>query len=273
MGFCANCGKEVRDGDHFCMYCGTNLMSENDDYVFDGKIHKCPQCGEVLGSFAIACPTCGYEIVGKEATDSARRFYSDFKKANTVDEKDHLIRNFPIPNAKEDVLEFLIIASSNIYGEDEKDIFEAWISKLEQVYQKAQLLFKNEDLEKIEEMYQKCLCQIEKERRRKAIKFYFDLIINNIGAFIAFVLLLLALYMNVHHENASMVEFTCSIVLIISTATLGKRNSEFLDFVFHGAVGLLFLIVSYLFYNGSLLELAGGLTIIISAICYFKKLK
>ena len=42
-----------------------------------------------------------------------------------------MIRNFPIPNAKEDIIEFMILASSNILGEDERDIYVAWIVKFE----------------------------------------------------------------------------------------------------------------------------------------------
>lgn len=58
------------------------------------------------------------------------------------EQKYNLIVNFPVPNTKEDLLEFMILISSNIDSKKELDDLEtkAWISKLEQVYEKANLV-------------------------------------------------------------------------------------------------------------------------------------
>lgn len=103
--------------------------------VFEGEIHKCPNCGEVLQSFVINCPTCGHEFRGAKNSTSVREFAAKLeeiersrpvkkfglKKAlanqTEVSETDlrkiSLIRSFVIPNTKEDLLEFLVLASSN----------------------------------------------------------------------------------------------------------------------------------------------------------------
>lgn len=67
-----------------------------------------------------------------------------------------LIRNYPIPNTKEDIFEFMILASSNISGDNSFSLSEAWKSKFEQGYQKAKLLFCDEpEFEKIQTLYEK----------------------------------------------------------------------------------------------------------------------
>ena len=52
-----------------------------------------------------------------------------------------IIRNFYIPNTKEDIYEFVILATSNMnsYNYD----YEAWDVKPQQAYQKATLSFGN----------------------------------------------------------------------------------------------------------------------------------
>ena len=66
MLICSNCSKEMNDDDKFCANCGMQVKENNSDnkrkIVFDGTIHKCPNCGEVLNSFAANCPACGFEL-------------------------------------------------------------------------------------------------------------------------------------------------------------------------------------------------------------------
>ena len=110
---------------------GQPYKSKQRETVYEGNIHKCTHCGETLDSFAVSCPACGYGIRGKRAADSVQEFYSDLRTTQTTVQKGHMIRNFPIPNAKEDIIESMILASSNILGEDERDIYVAWIVKFE----------------------------------------------------------------------------------------------------------------------------------------------
>ena len=52
MSYCQKCGKELAESARFCMNCGTPVMYDKQDntnrkQVYDGVIHKCPNCGEI----------------------------------------------------------------------------------------------------------------------------------------------------------------------------------------------------------------------------------
>ena len=172
--------------------------SEQRQVVYDGKIHKCPNCGEVLNSFVANCPSCGYELRNISNPDSIKELYRKLEllEENRVDRKTSsvilgelgfnnnlsktdeqkiaLIRSFPIPNTKEDLYEFFVLSKSNI----DIDLYQtpgirdarlalsnAWKAKFEQAYQKAKLVFKNDDtLYEIEEMYNNTSKSINKNK-------------------------------------------------------------------------------------------------------------
>ncbi len=179
--------------------------------IYEGYIHKCPGCGEVLEAFAINCPACGYEIRGAKASDSVRElaarleeieardmpaleekksvmkwiFGKDFREkdeaaearrrfdAQKEQEKANLITHYSLPNTKEDMLECMILAASRINtarGIDDA-VSGAWISKLEQVYQKAALSMKNDaDFARIQEIYERTRQEIRAEKIRMTLK-------------------------------------------------------------------------------------------------------
>lgn len=90
MAFCMNCGRNLPDGAKFCGGCGAAFgeakkESAERKVVYDGEIHKCPNCGEVLGSFVAICPSCGHEISSKEVSSALISF------TNKVDELERLI--------------------------------------------------------------------------------------------------------------------------------------------------------------------------------------
>lgn len=167
MAFCSNCGFELPEGVKYCPQCGTPSINatRQGKTKYDGEIHKCPNCGEVLGAFVAVCPSCGYELRGTSASSVVSSF------AKKIEEIEHgeagakmsararekqivsLVRNFVIPNTKEELLEFMILASSNINIErydtsqvmsaSKKAVSDAWESMFEQAYQKAQISFGN----------------------------------------------------------------------------------------------------------------------------------
>lgn len=150
MAFCINCGQELAEGAKFCANCGKAVTGESTisqrKTVYEGNLHKCPNCGEVLNSFVTNCPTCGHEIRDAQGVSSVRQLaikleqleskrppkkgtnifaqiFSGGTQLQSIDEqKIDLIRNFSIPNTKEDVLEFIVLAAANIdlkvYGLD-----------------------------------------------------------------------------------------------------------------------------------------------------------
>jgi len=198
MAFCTNCGKELVEEAKFCANCGAAVAEEVSNkqrkVVYDGEIHKCPNCGEVMDSFVSRCPSCGYELRGTQVTNSVRelvhkldcvnreRYNQSVKKRIEKvfvedDEKINLIMNFPVPNTKEDILEFAILAVNNIdykqYGvgnsgvlsKKHKAVSDAWLSKLNQTYEKAKILLGNSsDFVTVQQIYESAQKKIRLQR-------------------------------------------------------------------------------------------------------------
>lgn len=198
MAFCPNCGTKLRTNDKFCPGCGAPTNGEGSankrQQVYEGSIHKCPNCGETIGSFTTTCPSCGFEFRDAQASSAVKEFATQlqeiesgrkpkgalsgiataFGAKDSVDEqKINLIRSFSVPNTKEDVFEFMILASSNIdeslYSNNkdspEKRVSNAWIAKTEQVYHKAQLAFgEDPDFGRIQAIYDGKMKAVKKSK-------------------------------------------------------------------------------------------------------------
>ena len=216
--FCSYCGTKLDKGAKFCKGCGKpigqptqsrefvkdNPITERKT-VYEGYIHKCPSCGEVLDAFVTNCPSCGYEIRDAQSASSVREFAmklerieaqkmpafeekksimkivfgKDFKdtdeakeaKANFEkqknQEKANIIINYSVPNTKEDILEFILLAASNIDTKHRLDdvVTKAWIAKLDQVYQKAEIsMGTHPGFEQIRYIYEKKHSQIKNKK-------------------------------------------------------------------------------------------------------------
>jgi len=181
MAYCTNCGSFVEDGAKFCGKCGAKMTGQSSDTnaqhkrirgsqretIYEGEIHKCPNCGATLAAFVKSCPECGYELRGAASAYSVQEFSRSYASASSNSQKIDLIRTFVIPNTKEDILEFVILASSNInassYSRDnvvvsggvsQQDITDAWMAKFEQAHQKANLMLTDDPyLDKINKLY------------------------------------------------------------------------------------------------------------------------
>ena len=149
---CPKCGDELIEGKKFCANCGYSTEEGRSkkrsqrEISFEGELHKCPNCGEIINSFSAFCTSCGYEIRDRDTSDSIKEFsrrLSEISSKNAmignvylqnqqiIKEKVELISNYPVPNTKEDILEFMIMADSNINSNyDRKDVLsQAWIKK------------------------------------------------------------------------------------------------------------------------------------------------
>lgn len=145
-----------------------------------GDVRKCPRCGAIVESFTTRCPDCGYEFRNIGATSSfsllsaklealdsrkvaagglADIFQGDVNR-NIDDKKADLIKGFPIPTTKEDILEFVTMATplampaaKSSFFSPADDISKAWRSKCEQVIMKARFSMKEDKalLEQIEQ--------------------------------------------------------------------------------------------------------------------------
>lgn len=210
MAFCMNCGQRLPEGAKFCSNCGAatgEVKSETAQrkIVYDGEVHKCPNCGEIVDSFVLNCPSCGHEFRSSASTSLVQELASKLeameqqqepRKRRTIkdellrtnnlsktdEQKISLIRSFVIPNTKEDILEFIILASSNInvelYGESNltpenevlKAVSDAWIAKFEQAYRKAQFSFsETPTFTQIKEVYINKTNEINKQKKKKTL--------------------------------------------------------------------------------------------------------
>lgn len=165
--------------------------------VYEGELHKCPSCGEILHSYVAVCPSCGYEVRGAKAVSSVKelaqkleaiessrerkrtrslkdRMYGE-EITSTDEQKISLIRSFVIPNTKEDLYEFLILAGSNIdvdlydgtvlKTDARLAVSDAWKAKFEQAYQKAKLVFKGDPrFSEIQSIYDSTYKSIKKSK-------------------------------------------------------------------------------------------------------------
>ena len=158
MAFCSYCGKELSAGAKFCFECGKPVEMQEETArktVYSGEIHKCPRCGEVLNAYEAYCSACGYEIRGSSVSGYVQKFAEQVKTATTEYQKASIIQSFPVPNNREDIFEFLILATSSIDRHLNKAVLTAWVSKIEQSYRKAKLmLHQQQDLEQVEEIYE-----------------------------------------------------------------------------------------------------------------------
>ena len=156
----------------------------------EGDTSKCPSCGAPVQSFNTKCSDCEHEFRNTEAVSSISKLHEEMQKIE-AEERDRprswiekmdgemavlksvanrqktIISSFPVPNTKEDLLEFLSIASSEaqiktgftLYKNiDPKTIIkQAWHAKCEQIIMKARFSMKDDKrtLEEIEQYAKK----------------------------------------------------------------------------------------------------------------------
>jgi hypothetical protein len=109
----------------------------------EGDLKKCPSCGSPVQSFATKCPDCGHEFRNIESSNSVKNLVvkldeAEEKARNTksggglvgglmkmidgetdlekriYNAKSNVISSFPIPNTKEDILEFLALSVAQV---------------------------------------------------------------------------------------------------------------------------------------------------------------
>lgn len=189
MAYCPNCGTKLVDGDVFCGNCGKRIEAaaapcepvfsqapteESESPTKETKpksgITRCPACGEIVDKNAVICPSCGFgirdvadgsiallsqklDLIESKRPQKRKKDENDTISA-TDERKISLIRSWPIPNSKDDLIEFAAMASGNCIaspklGNDriaaEDALADAWRSKFDQAYAKAEHLFGDSD--------------------------------------------------------------------------------------------------------------------------------
>ena len=161
-----------------------------------GDSKKCPSCGAPVQSFSTQCSDCGHEFnnlkansqvsqlaidlnkIEKDMTDYTRK-ENNYSSTDWVEnseledrinfKKASLINSFPIPNTKEDILEFLTLSvplalvklnwyDRHVVRRGQQHLINAWKAKAEQTIMKARFAMKDDKkvLEEVE-MYAKLL--------------------------------------------------------------------------------------------------------------------
>ena len=124
-----------------------------------GKV--CPRCGASVQSMQLTCPECGFEFNNKEANASAKELVEKLSKTHKAEDKIELISNYPIPNTKENLTEFVALCIGNcqispieLCSDEKSEICLAWRRLSRQVVTKAYLMLKNEPdlMEKVKEL-------------------------------------------------------------------------------------------------------------------------
>lgn len=168
---CRKCGAAIDEGAKFCSKCGTPVIEEAETQIVpppikkevrSNKVFKCASCGEILPSDAAKCPLCGWEVKGREAVESVQLFFEELQNIASKEKRLDVIKLYTIPNNKEDIMEFMVLAVSNFDSSaydksvDDKNIADAWKTKIEQCYHKAMSMFTDpKDITKIERLYSK----------------------------------------------------------------------------------------------------------------------
>ena len=165
-----------------------------------GDVKKCPACGAMVQSFQSKCPDCGHDYSNIESNASIQKLFKmldDVESGRKDDEgmdplkafggamakgfgmggvgdkinnrKKEIIKNFPIPTTKDDILEFLSLAIPNARKQGNfftsgafnspanernklhNDFVPIWKAKCEQIVLKARFSMK-EDKSILEEI-------------------------------------------------------------------------------------------------------------------------
>lgn len=151
---CNICGAENTNDSLSCERCGAKLDKKKNS-SFEGELHKCPSCGEMLNSFSTVCPSCKYEIRGRKANSSIKEFAKKLLDNKTDDSE--IILYEPIPNTVSDLIEFALFAHNKFnlgkYLNDDSEA-KAWLSKIDECYAKAKVLSMDKsDFFKVESIY------------------------------------------------------------------------------------------------------------------------
>lgn len=147
-----------------------------------GDVKKCPACGSMIQSFTAICADCGHSFSNINAVSSVTKLHEQLLNVESEERnrpvetgwmeklqgnsaatdmqleerikkrKASVVTSFPVPNTKEDILEFLSMAipeagkKPNFFmmGTATGALYKAWLSKAEQVIMKARFSLKED---------------------------------------------------------------------------------------------------------------------------------
>ena len=160
-----------------------------------GDVKKCPACGTMITAFSSSCNECGYEFRNVGVNNSVQllsdkleniiiecnkmsfedsslmgsfadsKQKEDARKENEIlNRQRQVIKNFPIPNTREDILELLYFVSPKTkvgFGSDKN--VSAWRIKFSEIINRAKIAFKTDS---------KMLAEIAEFERQQKSSFF-----------------------------------------------------------------------------------------------------
>ena len=222
MGFCSQCGAQINEGARFCGKCGTavsgvNTSTEWNNWarkeIYEGEVRKCPNCGDPIDAFEFVCDKCGFNFSTNRMSNSQERLAAQLKAieqkglketkkdviANKI-EKATCINSFPVANSIEEIVSFMVYAAGNIdmgclstsaesladYDKGDRQIAEAWIGKMDQMYHMAKISFSDSPkFPQIEHIYNEKRKEIKKASKKKILSNVWVWFVLLIGAIMA----------------------------------------------------------------------------------------
>lgn len=153
-----------------------NVQIDSLQTTKQGVVKKCPSCGSAVSSFQTNCSDCGHEFRNIEVISSINKLHKELQNVEEVERnrprswaekldgelavakavanrQKAIISSFPVPNAKEDLMEFLSISCAEASKKlgffiasvhPEVVLKNAWKAKCEQVILKARLAMKDD---------------------------------------------------------------------------------------------------------------------------------
>lgn len=126
-----------------------------------GSIHKCPSCGSQLSAFVSSCVACGHEFTDIDANRSITALVERFEEierevdakgikgknrlAAILEKKARVIRDFPVPNSREDLQQLMFFIQPKIVNSVQPDPnIEDWRVKFIEVLNRAKNAYRGD---------------------------------------------------------------------------------------------------------------------------------
>ena len=162
-----------------------------------GRVRKCPQCGAAVPASKVICPECGWEfddVTNKQSavqklTEQLNKTHGFFSSRTEAD----VIREFPIPKSKGDLLELTLffktkckaVGSNDMYGKTDYTFCKECRLRYEECIMKArQYYYSDKDFARLIEDYDK-----EIKNKRNLITFLIIAGIAVVAGIVLFVVL------------------------------------------------------------------------------------
>lgn len=128
-----------------------------------GDVKKCPACGAMVQSYQGICPECGYYFENVSTNSTVQKLSEELEKkgmfktysddSDDLEEEDFdkmasIIKRFPIPNAKADIIELIMLIQTQLTALKDQEYASSFrnacLAKLQECSLKAKHIFPND---------------------------------------------------------------------------------------------------------------------------------